>query len=184
MNPFLKLALEIGPLAAFFIGYRVFDKDMIAATVVFMVAMAVALIVSWLQTRSLPKMSLVTAVVVFVFGGLTIYLGDGDFIKMKPTIVNGLFALVLGFGLLQGRSYLKLLMEESLPLTDRGWMIMTRNWTLFFVVMAVLNEAIWRTQSEEFWVNVKTFGYLPLTLIFTVVQVMIMQRHLLDAEKK
>jgi intracellular septation protein len=118
-------------------------------------------------------------VIVLATGGLTVWLQDGLFIKMKPTLVNGLFAVTLGYGLLRGQSYLKYLIGELLPLSETGWMKITRNWALFFAVMAILNEVIWRTQSTEFWVNAKTFGYLPITLLFTFSQAPLMAKHAL-----
>jgi intracellular septation protein len=188
MSPILKLVLELGPLVVFFGAFRWFREaplvlggvaydGAVAATLFFVPAILASLAVSWALTRTLPRMAVVTAIVVVVFGGLTLALNDDTFIKMKPTIVNGLFALGLGVGLLQGRSYLKYLMGDALPLSDEGWMIFTRRWALFFVFLAVLNEAIWRTQSTEFWVGFKTFGNLPLTLAFMASQWPMLKRH-------
>jgi intracellular septation protein len=190
-SPALKLALELGPLAVFFGAFQWFKgapvelfgrsyEGVVMATVFFVPAILISLALSWRLTRQLPKMAVVTAVVVVVFGGLTLALNDATFIKMKPTIVNGLFALALGVGLLQGRSYLKLLLGEALPLSDAGWMIFTRRWALFFLFLAVLNEVIWRTTSTEFWVGFKTFGNLPLTLAFMASQWPMLKRHGLD----
>ena len=188
MSSGLKLLLEIGPLVVFFGAFQWFKgapvtvggveyQAIVVATALFVPAILAALAISWRINRSLPRMAVVTAVVVVIFGGLTIWLNDDTFIKMKPTIVNGLFALGLGVGLLQGRSYLKYLMGEALPLTDAGWMIFTRRWMLFFLFLGVLNEAIWRTMSTEFWVNFKTFGNLPLTLAFMASQWPMLKRH-------
>lgn len=188
MNPWLKLALEIGPLVVFFGAFQLFKDSpvtlfgqqyagVVMATALFMPAILLSLATSWVMTRHLPRMSVVTAVVVVIFGGLTLVLNDETFIKMKPTIVNGLFALGLGIGLAQGRSYLKFLMGEVMPLSDEGWMIFTRRWALFFLFLAVLNEAIWRTMSSEFWVSFKTFGNLPLTLAFVASQYPMLKRH-------
>jgi intracellular septation protein len=180
VNPLLKLLLEIGPLGVFFGSFR-YGRELLeypavagliepitgsdalvgvsgplfVATVFFMIAIALSLSVSWVLTRHLPRMALVTAIVVACFGGLTLWLQDETFIKMKPTIVNGIFALILGFGLLQGRSYLKDLMRETLPMNDAGWMIFTQRWIMFFVCMAALNEVVWRSQTTEFWVSFK-----------------------------
>ena len=205
INPLLKLLLEIGPLAVFFLTFRygeallanpaVFGWAELAtgraalqgetgpvflATVCFMIAIAVSLGVSWWLTRELPRMAVVTAVVVAVFGGLTLWLQDETFIKMKPTIVNATFAAILGFGLLQGRSYLRSLMGTAMPLSERGWMVFTRNWVVFFVICAVLNEIVWRTQSTEFWVSFKTFFYLPLTFVFLALHWPFLQRHAVE----
>lgn len=204
-NPLLKLALEIGPLAVFFLGFQLGDRmlenptvfgalaaltgtaplegksgPLFLATAIFMLAIGVSLVVSWVMTRELPRMAVVTGIVVAVFGGLTLWLGDGTFIKMKPTVVNWLFALILGFGLLQGRSYLKYLMGETMPLSDVGWMILTRRWMLFFIAMGCLNELIWRTQTEEFWVKFKTFGNMPLTFVFLAFQWPLIKRYMIE----
>lgn len=205
VNPWLKIALEIGPLAVFFLSFR-YGAEILAlpgvadalatltgprvlegqagplfvATAAFMAAIAVSLSVSWAVARSLPRMAVVTAVVVAVFGTLTLVLRDETFIKMKPTVVNGLFALILGIGLLQGRSYIKYLIGETLAMDDRGWMIFTRRWAAFFVFLAVLNEIVWRTQSDAFWVSFKTFGNLPLTLGFMAAQFPLLKRHMVE----
>ena len=202
-NPLLKSVLEIGPLAVFFLAYR-FGEDILGvevahdlllaltgaaalagenaplyvATAAFMVAIAAALPTAWALTGHVPRMAVVTAVVVAVFGGLTLWLQDATFIKMKPTIVNAIFGLILAFGLLQGRSYLKYLMGEAVPLDDAGWIIFTRRWVMFFAFMAALNELVWRTQTTEFWVTFKTFSGLPLTLLFVASQVPLLQRHM------
>lgn len=183
MSPLLKIVLEIGPLAAFFIAYnRLADSmgdldGLIWATGAFMAALLISMAITYALTRTLSRMALVTSVIVLTMGALTIWLHDDVFIKMKPTIVNVFFAFALGFGLLRGQSYLKYLMGEFMPLTDEGWMKLTRNWALFFVAMAVLNELIWRTQTTEMWVDLKTFAYLPLTLAFTISQAPLMSRH-------
>jgi intracellular septation protein len=207
INPYAKLALEVGPLAVFFLAFQ-FGEDLLAwpavsgplaaltgeaalagrdaplllATALFMIAITATLALSWALTRTLPRMAVVTAVVVAVFGGLTLALADETFIKMKPTVVNALFALILGAGLLQGRSYLKYLMGTALPMTDAGWMIFTRRWVGFFVFLAVLNEIVWRTQTDAFWVAFKTFGNLPLTFLFVMAQYPLLQRHALEEE--
>ena len=210
IHPFLKLVLEIGPLAVFFLCFQ-YGREILAnptvagplesiigtkalqgdsgpvfvATAFFMVAITLSLSISWALTRSLPKMAVVTAIVVIIFGGLTLWLQDETFIKMKPTIVNGIFATILGFGLLQGRSYLKYLMGEAIPLTDRGWFIFTARWAMFFVFLGILNEVIWRTQTTEFWVSFKTFANLPLTVGFVALHWNFLQRHALEtAEQK
>lgn len=180
-HPLLKFALEIGPLAAFFLIYN--RTDIFVATAVFIPLILAALATSWALTRHLPRMAVVTAVVVVVFGGLTLWLRDATFIKMKPTVVNLIFAGVLGWGLMQGRSYLKYLLGDAMPLSDAGWMIFTRRWALFFVFMAALNEVIWRTQTEEFWVSFKTFGSPVLSFLFIASQFPMLKRHGLDGTK-
>ncbi|MEL6477679.1 MAG: septation protein A [Pseudomonadota bacterium] len=202
INPIVKFLLEIGPLAVFFLTFNQGEKilavpemfaplasvtgaealegkngPLFVATASFMVAISISLAVSWVLARTLPKMAVVTLVVVMVFGGLTLWLGDDTFIKMKPTIVNGIFAAILFIGLMQGRSYLKYLMGDSLPMTDEGWMIFTKRWCAFFVFLGLLNELIWRTQTTEFWVSFKTFGNLPITLAFMALQYPLLKRH-------
>lgn len=185
MSPFLKIVLEIGPLAAFFITFNRLDTlseidALIWATIAFIVAMLISVTITYAMTRKLSRMVVVTSAIVLATGGLTILLQDDVFIKMKPTLVNAFFAATLAFGLFQGRSYLKYLMGELLPLTEAGWMKLTRNWVIFFVAMAVLNELVWRTQSTETWVDVKTFVYLPLTLVFTISQAPLIAKHTPD----
>lgn len=188
INPILKLVLELGPVAIFFLTYRAYAEEtvniagtdyqgVVLATIVFIPAILISLGVSWVMTRDLPKMAVVTAIVVVVFGGLTIWLNDATFIKMKPTIVNLIFAGILGWGLIRGRSYLKYLMGEMLPMDDEGWMIFTRRWAYFFLFMAILNEVIWRTQTESFWVSFKTFGSPIVTFVFMMSQTGLLKRH-------
>ncbi|MEM6974510.1 MAG: septation protein A [Pseudomonadota bacterium] len=204
-NPLLRLALDFGPLLVFFVAFQL-GEDILAldpvrgllgswadsqaltgdsaalfvATAAFMAVVPVTLAISYITAGHIPRMALVTALVVAVFGGLTLWLQDETFIKMKPTVVNGLFALVLGIGLVQGRSYIQYLLGKGLPLDDRGWMIFTQRWCLFFVFMALLNEAVWRTQSTEFWVTFRTVANIPITLVFMVCQVPLLKRHMLD----
>lgn len=175
ISPILKIALEFGPLVLFFIVYQ--RSDIFTATMVFIPVILAALAASWILTRHMPRMSVVTAVVVVVFGGLTLWLKDATFIKMKPTIINTLFAFGLGFGLWRGRSYLRDLIGTALPLTDEGWRLLTLRWMAWFLVCAVLNEAIWRTQSEEFWVAFKTFGSPVLTFVFMLAQMPLLKKH-------
>ncbi|MFQ5564949.1 MAG: septation protein A [Paracoccaceae bacterium] len=207
LNPLLKLLLDVGPLGVFFLTFR-YGRELLeipavsglieratgpaalagqsgplfVATAFFMVAIAASLAASWHLTRHLPRMAVVTAIVVAVFGGQTLWGQDETFIKMKPTVVTGIFALILGFGLGQGRSYLKYLMGETVPMDDAGWMIFTQRWVMFFVCMAALNELIWRTQTTEFWVAFKTFGSLPLTFVFLVLQWPLLKRHMVVEE--
>ena len=208
-SPLLKIVLEVGPVAVFFLAFQ-FGSRLLAlpelhdslaavtgarvlagqagplfvATAAFMVVITLSLCASWALTRTLPRMAVLTGIVVVVFGGLTLVLRDDQFIKMKPTIVNGLFALILGIGLLQRRSYLKYLLSEAMPITDAAWMIFTRRWAVFFIFLAVLNEAIWRTQSTEFWVAFKTFGNLPLTFAFMLSQWPFLARHMIEEEQE
>jgi intracellular septation protein len=145
-----------------------------------MVAIVAAMIASYMVVRHVPIMAIVTAVIVLVFGTLTLVLHDETFIKIKPTIIYGLFAAILGGGLLFGRSFIAILFNQMFNLTPQGWRILTMRWALFFVAMAVLNEIIWRTQSTDFWVSFKLFGAVPLTMIFAMTQMPLMKRYHLE----
>lgn len=173
-HPLLKLATEIGPLILFFIANAKFD--IFAATAVFMVAIIVSLIVSWATTRHLPIMAIISAVIVLVFGTLTLALRDETFIKIKPTIIYGIFGVVLAVGLAMGRSLIALVFDQVLELTEEGWRRLTLRWMAFFFAMAALNEIVWRTQTTDFWVAFKLFGVVPLTFVFAVAQYPLMKR--------
>ncbi len=177
-HPLFKLATEVGPLFVFFAANAKFH--LFVATGAFMVAIVAAMIASYVVTRHVPLMSLVTGIVVLIFGTLTLVLHDETFIKVKPTIIYGLFALVLGGGLLFGRSFLAVVFDQMFNLTPRGWRLLTLRWALFFLGMAVLNEVIWRTQSTDFWVGFKAFGVLPLTMLFAVTQMPLIKRYHLE----
>ncbi|CDP53833.1 septation protein A [Paradevosia shaoguanensis] len=176
-----KLALELGPLVVFFVANA--RADIFAATAWFMGAMAVSLLLSWLLLRKIAVMPLVTGVVVLVFGGLTLWLQDDTFIKMKPTITNSLFAVVLLGGLLFKQSLLKYVFGEVYKLKPEGWTIMTLRWGLFFVVMAVLNELIWRNFSTDLWVSFKVWATMPITVVFTMFQLPLLQKYALEPEQ-
>lgn len=178
----LKPAIEYGPLGVFFIAYLKFD--LLTATGALMGATVIALAVSYIMERRVPMVLVVTAVVVLVFGGLTLYLDDERFIKMKPTIVQALFAVVLLGGLMLRKPLLKPLLSAAWQLTDRGWDLLTLRFGLFFAVMAVINEVVWRTQSTDFWVNYKIFGALALTFVFTASQARLIMRCQVDPEKQ
>jgi intracellular septation protein len=170
-----KLAIELGPLLVFF-GTNA-AAGIYAGTAAFMVATLISLAVAWLRYHKLPIMPLVSGVIVLVFGGLTLYLRDETFIKLKPTIVYSMFAILLAAGLLMKKPMLELLLGPVFNLTEEGWRKLTLRWALFFVAMAVLNELVWRNVSTDTWVSFKAFGFLPLTFLFAVAQVPLMQRH-------
>lgn len=174
-NPLVKLAIEVGPLAVFFIANS--RGNIFIATGAFMVAIVVALVASWLIERRLPLLPLVTAAFVLVFGGLTLVLQDELFIKLKPTIVNGLFAAILFSGLFFGRPFLKPLLGAALELQDEGWRKLTHRWAWFFVALALANEVVWRTLSTDGWVNFKVFGIMPLTIAFSLAQLPLINRY-------
>lgn len=177
LPPLLKLVLELGPLAVFFFANARYD--LFTATAAFMVATIAALAVSFAMVRRLPIMPLVSGAVVVVFGGLTLALQDELFIKLKPTIVNLLFAGVLLGGLAFGRPLLGLVFDSVIRLDADGWRKLTLRWGLFFLVLAALNEVVWRFFATDTWVSFKVFGVMPLTIVFALAQVPLMQRHAL-----
>ncbi len=172
----LKPVTEFGPLAVFFAAY--FGYGLFVATGALIAATAVALALAWGFERRLPLMPMITAGVVAVFGGLTLWLEDETFIKMKPTIVQAIFAVVLFGGLLAGKPLLKPLLGAAWQMDEAGWRKLTLRFALFFAVMAGLNEIVWRTQTTDFWVTFKVFGILGLTVAFAASQVFMLQRHL------
>jgi len=174
-HPLFKLATELGPLLVFFVFNAKFH--LFVATGAFMVAIVAAMIASYVVTKHVPLMALVTGIIVLVFGTLTLVLHDETFIKVKPTIVYALFALVLGGGLLFGRSFIAIMFDQMFNLTPQGWRLLTMRWALFFAGLALLNEVIWRTQSTDFWVNFKVFGVTPLTMVFAVMQMPLVKRY-------
>ena len=181
INPLLKLALELGPLAIFFVVNA--RADLLSATAAFMVATLVALAVSYVLQKRLPLMPMVTGVVVLVFGGLTLMLNDDTFIKLKPTIVNSLFAVVLFSGLIfWKRPLLGLVLDSVISIDDDGWRKLTLRWAFFFVFLAVLNEIVWRNFSSDFWVSFKVFGIMPITLAFALAQIRLIERHSLEGK--
>ena len=178
----LKPTVDYVPLAVFFAAYLFAPKtndgsSLLTATAALMVATAIALVISLIVARRVPMMPLITAVIVGIFGGLTLWLQDETFIKMKPTIVEALFSLILFGGLFFKKPLLKPLMSSAWPMDDTGWHKLTIRFAWFFAAMAVLNEIVWRTQSTDFWVSFKVFGLMILTLLFAVAQAPLMQRH-------
>jgi intracellular septation protein len=178
LNPILKLALDIGPLVLFFAANSKFG--IYAATGSFMVAVLIALAVSYAMTKHVAIMPLVTAVIVLVFGGLTLILHDELFIKLKPTIIYVLFGGTLLVGLALGKPLLGLLFESVFHLTEEGWRKLTWRWALFFLGLAVVNEIIWRTQTTDFWVSFKLFGVVPLTFLFGALQYPLLVKYSVD----
>ena len=174
-SPFLRLGLEAGPLLIFFVANQL--AGVMPATAIFMVAIVTAVILSVRLERRWPIMPVVSCVFVLIFGGLTLWMDDDTFIKLKPTVVNLLFAAILFAGLATGRNFLKLMMGTVFELTEAGWRILTWRWAVFFVALAVINEIVWRNFSTEFWAGFKLFGILPLTLVFAMAQMPVLMRH-------
>ena len=171
----IKMALELGPLVVFFAVNAY--ADIFAATAWFMGAMVLSLALSWFILKRIAVMPLVTGVVVLVFGGLTLYLQDDTFIKMKPTIVNALFGSVLLGGLVFGQSLLKYVFGDVYKLQPQGWLVLTLRWGLFFFVLAILNEIMWRNFSTDLWVAFKVWGIMPLTIVFSMLQLPVLSKY-------
>lgn len=197
INPLLKLALEIGPLMVFFFtnarGEMLREKfpilasigePIFMATALFMGATIIALAISWMLTRSLPVMPLVSGIVVLVFGALTLYLHNDTFIKMKPTIVNTLFGVILLGGLLFGKSLLGYVFASAFKLDAEGWRKLTLRWGVFFIFLALVNEVVWRGFSTDTWVWFKVWGIMPITVLFTLFQMPLIQKHTIPEEVK
>jgi intracellular septation protein len=194
VHPLVKLALEVGPIAIFFLAYRMAPvpegletaarqlEQILFATKVFVPTILAALGLSWLLTGKLPKMAVITAVVVTVFGGLTLILRDDTFVKMKPTILYSLFAGILAFGMMRGQSYLRYLMDELIPMQPEGWMKFTRRFIVFYVFLAILNEVVWRGWGTDVWVNFRTFVLPAANFAFVMAQVPLFQRFALPAD--
>jgi intracellular septation protein len=176
----LRPVVEYGPLVAFFIAYSL--GDLFVATASIMAATALALALSYYVERRIPVTPLVTAGIIGVFGGLTLWLQDETFIKMKPTIIQAIFGTVLICGLLTNRLFLKTLMGAAWHITDEGWRVLTIRFALFFFLSAILNEVVWRTQSTDLWVNFKVFGLMGLTLIFILTQLPLLKRFAIEGK--
>uniref|UniRef100_UPI0040478DC3 inner membrane-spanning protein YciB n=3 Tax=Yoonia sp. TaxID=2212373 RepID=UPI0040478DC3 len=194
INPILKQVLELGPTLVFFLIYlRIKDEvftiagtqysGFIVATLVFVPILLVSMGVLWHLSGQLSRMQIFTAFMVIFFGGLTAWFNDERFFKMKTSIVYGFFAAILGIGLLRGRSYLRFIMEDFLPMQDAGWMILTRRLTMMFAALAIANELIWRTQSTDLWVKLETFAFPVALFVFLWLQIIGLQKYLIETDK-
>ena len=195
INPILKQVLELGPTLVFFVIYlRIKDNTytfggvdytgFIVATLIFVPILLISMGLLWYLTKSLSRMQMFTAFMVIFFGGLTAYFNDERFFKMKTTIVYGCFAVILGIGLVRGRSYLEWVMGDFLPMQETGWMILTKRITLMFLALGIANEIIWRTQSTELWVKLETFAFPAVLFVFLWLQIIGLQRYLIEPDAK
>lgn len=185
LSPALKLAIDFGPLLVFFAANKF--GGVFVATAVFMAATVLAMAVSWMKTRHIPAMLMFTSVIVLVFGGLTLWLQDETFIKLKPTLIYGMFAAILLFGLIRKRPYLKVVLGQALPsLSDEGWRKLQRNWALFFIALMAANEVARRVLTTDQWVDFKVWGITIALFVFALAQAPMMTKHglSLDDEKK
>lgn len=181
VNPGLKLVLEMGPLVAFFLTNWKFG--IFPATGVLMACVILSLVLSWMLTRHLPVMPVVTAAAVLIFGALTFLFASETFIKLKPTIVNAIFGTALLGALAFGKMLLPVVLDSVIQLSEEGWRKLTIRWGLFFYALAILNEVVWRTQTTDFWVSFKVFGIMPITLIFAIAQTPLILKHELKPEE-
>lgn len=178
MKSITKILIDIGPLAIFFIFYT--RGNLQSAILPFMIATVIAVLFSYVIEKKIPLMPTVGAGIILVFGGLTIYFDNEVFFKMKPTIINLLFAIILYGGEITNKPLLKYLLGATLKLQEQGWSILTKRWIIFFVALAVLNEIVWRTYSTDLWVNFKVFGILPITFIFTMTQFSLIKKYYIE----
>jgi len=194
LTPVVKQVLVLGPTIIYFILYlRIKDRTylflgveysgFIASALVFIPLLLVAMAILWALTGKLSRIQIFTGFMVIVFGGLTAYFNDERFFKMKTSIVYGFFATILGIGLLQGRSYLQWVLEDFLPMRHEGWMILTKRITLMFVALAIANEFVWRTMSEEAWVKIETFAFPALLFVFLWSQIVMLQTYLIEPKE-
>ncbi len=191
LNPTVKLLFDLGPVVLFFVAYTILKDDVfvfrgveyagfIVVTALFVPLFALTTFVLYLLTGRVSAMQIMTLVLVAFFGGLSVWFNDERFFKLKPTLVYLLFTAILGFGLLRGQSYLKLVMGEVMPLLQEGWMILTKRLVLFFLVLAMANEFVWRTMSTDFWVNFETFAMPAAMFIFFMSQSGLMQKYAIE----
>ena len=175
---FVKFVTDFGPLVVFFLFYYNSDKNLKIAIPPFIIATLISLFVVWLIEKKIPMVPLISGILITLFGGLTIYFDNAVFLYIKPTIINVLFGLTLLFGkFFTDEPILKKIIGKSLSLTSEGWNLLNKRWIYFFFGVAILNECVWRTQSEEFWVNFKVWGLLPITFVFTAFQVPLISKH-------
>ncbi|AQX28588.1 MULTISPECIES: septation protein A [unclassified Bartonella] len=195
--PLLKFLLEMGPLIVFFLAnykgewlinniefFKGFDKPIFPATALFMIAIIIALSLSWFLARVIPIIPLISGIFILVFGFLTLWLHNDTFIKMKPTIINGLFSFILFSGLFLKKPLLRYVFDSGLKIDECGWNKLTYRWAYFFAFLAILNEIIWRNFNDNFWTNFKVFGVMPITFLFMLTQMPLIIKHSKNLTKK
>ncbi len=178
MKPVYKLVIDFGPLVVFFYFFK--KNGLQEAILPLMIATLIAVLISYVLEKKIPIMLTFGATIVLVFGGLSIYFNDDVFIKMKPTIINILFGAILCVGIIIKKPFLKYLLGTAIKLKEEGWKILTQRWIGFFIALAILNEIVWRTQSDDVWMTFKVFGILPITFIFTIVQFPLIKKYQIE----
>ena len=176
----MKQLLEFFPLIIFFIVYYKSDKDLYLCIAAVIVSTLISLIILYIKEKKISTMMLVSTIILIVFGGLSIFFKNETFFKMKPTIINVLFAVILIGSTFINKPVLKILLNSSMKLTDQGWSMMNKMWSGFFIFLALVNEIVWRTQTTDTWVNFKVFGILGITIIFTVIQIPLLKKHFIE----
>ena len=178
----MKQLFEFFPLIVFFVIYYKSDKDLYLSIAAVIVATLISLVALYIKERKISTMMLVSAFILVIFGGLSIFLKNEIFFKMKPTIINALFAIILIGSTFLNKPVLKMLLNSSMKLTDEGWSLMNKMWSGFFIFLAILNEIVWRTQTTDIWVNFKVFGIMGITIIFTIIQIPLLKKHFINLD--
>ncbi|MDA9659342.1 septation protein A [Alphaproteobacteria bacterium] len=178
----MKQLFEFFPLIVFFVVYYKSDKDLYLSITAVIIATLISLVALYIKERKISTMMLVSTVILVVFGGLSIFLKNDIFFKMKPTIINSLFAIILIGSTFFNKPVLKMLLNSSMKLTDQGWSLMNKLWSGFFIFLALLNEIVWRTQTTDVWVNFKVFGIMGITIVFTIIQIPLLKKHFIDLD--
>ena len=178
----MKQLFEFFPLIVFFVVYYKSDKDLYLSITAVIIATLISLVALYIKERKISTMMLVSTVILVVFGGLSIFLKNDIFFKMKPTIINALFAIILIGSTFFNKPVLKMLLNSSMKLTDQGWLLMNKLWSGFFIFLALLNEIVWRTQTTDVWVNFKVFGIMGITIVFTIIQIPLLKKHFIDLD--
>ena len=178
----MKQLFEFFPLIVFFVVYYKSDKDLYLSITAVIIATLISLVALYIKERKISTMMLVSTVILIVFGGLSIFLKNDIFFKMKPTIINALFAIILIGSTFFNKPVLKMLLNSSMKLTDQGWSLMNKLWSGFFIFLALLNEIVWRTQTTDVWVNFKVFGIMGITIVFTIIQIPLLKKYFIDLD--